>query len=190
MVHNEIMAIVIGKHTEFHDVINHCRNIYLVASIHTLHIYTTMQSCKHTHISLVTYPREVVQHSIHNPLSVNYTPWWNNTYFMVLRGRMNTPGAYRLKIAHSRESLAFPHLVCRQLKVIGLRKKYTGVVVANSSLLFSMQNSLSPSFWLEMIEKGAEQTQCCRILVVTYDVMYYFMRHPEEHSLWSLLTFP
>ena len=100
-VHNEIMCNVIGKHN-FIMYKNNGRSIHLVVSIHTSHIYTATQSCKHTHRSVakinnpllrLLVPEKVVQHSLLNPPSVNYATRRSNTHFSAPRGRMNTPGS-------------------------------------------------------------------------------------------------
>ena len=74
---------------------NNSSSMHRVASTHTSHIYTTMQTTQsHVHDKVNSLLRllelqEVVPCLLCNPPFINYATQWSSTSFLVLRGRMN-----------------------------------------------------------------------------------------------------
>ena len=80
-------------------------------------------------------------HLLHNPPSVNYATWWSNTYFSVLRGRMNILGPVRwrrctvekawtfcIRSTGKREQSQFIH--CKKCMAVLIRKRRFAVQYA------------------------------------------------------------
>ena len=144
--------------------------VYILLLPYTYRIYTLLHRPANTNTHLIKInsllrllvPEEVARHSVRKPPSVNYFTQLSNTYFSVLRGRMNVLGPVSLERRKVKKAWPFhTESTGRRGQSDFMRGLYMAVLVCTCKWWPAVQYAkLTESIFLIREKREAEQRQC------------------------------